>query len=84
MVHRKKDEAQVKEYTEGLKKIFRIKELGGLKWFLGMHIICDRVLKTIWLSQQSYIEKITNRFIKDLSRCPDVPMLCDGYLPTYP
>ncbi|PFH59927.1 hypothetical protein XA68_11696 [Ophiocordyceps unilateralis] len=40
---------------------FRIKELGPLRWFLGIEVIRDRGNRRIWLSQQSYVLKIVNR-----------------------
>ncbi|TMC14027.1 MAG: Ty1/Copia family ribonuclease HI [Chloroflexi bacterium] len=60
-----------------------MKELGELKWFLGMHIFRDRSKKSLWLSQSSYIEKVANEFIPDLdpSRCPYTPIAEEELLP---
>jgi hypothetical protein len=58
-----------------------MKDLGGLKWFLGMHIIRDRATRCLWLSQLSYIEKVENEFISDLSRCPETPITEEELLP---
>ena len=49
--------------------------LGDLKWFLGIHVLRDKAQKTLWLSQEAYIEKLANQFQVDLtSRLPDTPM----------
>ena len=49
--------------------------LGDLKWFLGIHVLRDRAQKTLWLSQEAYIEKLANQFQVDLTdRLPDTPM----------
>jgi hypothetical protein len=39
-----------------------MEDLGDLRWFLGIRIIRDRPARKLWLCQDSYIEKITNRF----------------------
>jgi hypothetical protein len=44
-----------------------MKDMGELKWFLGMHVMRDRTKRQLWLSQLSYIEKVANEFISDLS-----------------
>ncbi|PFH56372.1 hypothetical protein XA68_16605 [Ophiocordyceps unilateralis] len=45
-----------------LLRTFRIKELGQLRWFLGIEVIRDRASRRIWLSQQSYVLKVVTRF----------------------
>ena len=37
-------------------------ELGKLKWFLGIRVIRDREQHKIWLCQDSYIDKLANKF----------------------
>jgi hypothetical protein len=78
---RKKDREEVGHITSSLKKIFTMKDIGELKWFLGMHIMRDRSKRHLWLSQLSYVEKIANEFIPDLSRCPEIPMNEEELLP---
>jgi hypothetical protein len=66
----KREEVETK--IKSLKKAFTIKEIGDLKWFLGMHIICNRDQKSLWLLQLSYIEKVKSQFIKEEpSKLPD-------------
>ena len=37
-------------------------QLGEPKWFLGIHILRDRRNRTIWLTQDAYIDKIGHKF----------------------
>ena len=45
-----------------LSKSFSMKDLGSTKQILGMKISRDRKNKKLWLSQESYIEKVLERF----------------------
>src|SRR5947207_2424833 len=79
----KQDAETVTQMASSLGKQFTLKELGKLKWFLGMHIFRDCSKRSLWLSQNSYIEKVANEFIPDLnpSRCPQIPMTKEELLP---
>ena len=73
----KKDRVdEVKKIVESLSQALTIKVVGKLKWFLGLHVICNRTKQTIWLSQKAYIMKICNEFIHttDTLRLPTTPM----------
>jgi len=43
---------------EALKARYKMTGGNELQWFLGMEVIRDRVSKTIWVTQNSYLEKI--------------------------
>ena len=60
-----------------------IKEIGELKWFLGLHGVRNRSKRTIWLSQKAYISKICSEFAptSDTSRNPKTPMDIAELLP---
>ena len=45
-----------------LKANFEMKDLGNLRWFLGMEITRDRKAGIIRLSQEQYIKKVLERF----------------------
>ncbi|KAI0998917.1 hypothetical protein K3495_g9279 [Podosphaera aphanis] len=48
-----------------LKKLtdkFEFRVLGELEWFLGVRITRDKVNRKLWLSQQSYIEKLCREY----------------------
>ena len=79
----KQDTENVTRATSLLRKQFMLKELGKLKWFLGMHIFRDCSKRSLWLSQSSYIEKIANNFILDLNplRCLQTPIAKEELLP---
>ncbi|GJU28472.1 retrovirus-related pol polyprotein from transposon TNT 1-94 [Tanacetum coccineum] len=50
-----------------LAREFEMKDLGPENKILGMKIHLDRVSRKIWLSQQSYVKKILQRYIKGTS-----------------
>ena len=75
--YRKKHEEQAKlPAKKELEKTFELTDIRDLKWFLGMHVVRDRASRSIWLSQQAYIDKITDQYKIDVSgKMPDYPML---------
>ena len=80
---RKKDTQEVIKSIKKLKSTFIIKEVGDLKWFLGIHIIRDRSNRSLWLSQLSYIEKVKSQFIKEEPiRFPDTPIREEELFPS--
>ena len=59
-----------------LAKSFEMNDLGQARQILGMQITRDRGQRKLWLSQESYIEKILKRFNMDQSKpvtCPLPP-----------
>ncbi|KID82365.1 polyprotein [Metarhizium guizhouense ARSEF 977] len=72
--YRKADQMLAKAAIERLKNRYQMIEMGEPKWFLGIHILRDRNRKTIWLTQDAYIDKIANKFAVDLSKKPATPM----------
>lgn len=72
--YRKADSKIAKTAMEELKKRYQMTELGEPKWFLGIHILRNRPRKTIWLTQDAYIDKIANKFEIDLGKKPATPM----------
>jgi len=58
----KKDLSKLEEFEAKLLHRYEIRALGDLQWFLGIRIERDRVSRKLWLCQDSYIEKIANRF----------------------
>ena len=63
--YRKKDSEAVTEAVDEIQNHFRLNPIGELKWFLGMHIFRDQPKRSLWLSQQAYIEKLANKFITE-------------------
>ena len=60
--YRKADKEIAKEAIEGLKSRYEMTQLGEPKWFLGIHILRDKRNRTIWLTQDAYIDKIAHKF----------------------
>ncbi len=53
-----------------------MRELGELKWFLGIRVLRDRTTRKIWLCQDSYITKICTQFRRSEhpNKAPKTPM----------
>ena len=43
-------------------KSFDMKDLGPTRQILGMHILCDRKAKKLWLSQKKYVKRVLEMF----------------------
>ena len=54
---------------------FEMREIGDLKWFLGVRVERDRPARKLWLCQDSYITKIAARYnIDTTARPPKTPL----------
>lgn len=53
---------------------FEMKDLGAAKKILGMEIKRDRKSRLLFLSQQSYIEKVLHRFNMHDAKCVSTPI----------
>ena len=56
-------------------KLFKMKDLGDVKEFLGIEIIRNRVSRTLRLTQSSYISKILESFQTSDSNLTATPMM---------
>ena len=56
------DEQAYKNFRTSLISQFKLREIGELRWFLGIRILRDRIHHRIWLCQDSYITKIARTF----------------------
>ena len=68
------DQAITDEFRDDIDNRFKIRDLGELRWFLGIRVTRDRSKRRLWLCQDSYIESIATRF----------NLICDGLAPTTP
>ncbi len=50
------------QLREDLKKKYRFRDLGNIQNFLNLRITRDRSRRTLWVTQDTYIEKVVNRF----------------------
>ncbi|KAJ6439138.1 peramine synthetase [Purpureocillium lavendulum] len=62
LLHRSKHQRAADEFIIGLKAQYEMKDLGELKWFLGIRVLRNRAARKLWLCQDSYIEKIVNQY----------------------
>jgi len=62
IMYRPENSTRATAFSEAITSLFEMRALGDLKWFLGIRVIRDRPTRQIWLTQQSYIEGIANRF----------------------
>lgn len=62
---------------------YEFKDLGDLKWFLGVRVIRNRPSRKLWLCQDAYIDKIISRFHLTQGRWA-TPMAIDELGAYYP
>ena len=73
--YKKADTAVAKAAIDGLKSRYQMTLLGEPKWFLGIHILRDRRQRTMWLTQDAYVDKIAHKFAIQLEdKAPGTPM----------
>ena len=82
-VFRKKNAEHVTGAVTEMRKHFKLNVIGELKRFLRIHIFRDRPKRSLWLSQQAYIEKLANEFTAGAQsdRWPLTPMAEEELLP---
>ena len=56
------DASKIEKLKRELSKSFTIKDLGSVEQILGMKISRERKKRKLWLSQETYIEKVLERF----------------------
>ena len=71
---RDSDQAIADRFRDNLASRFKIRDLGELRWFLGIRVVRDRSQRRLWLCQDSYIETIATRF----------NLICDRIAPATP
>jgi hypothetical protein len=81
MVSRKDRASQALRIRNALLARYELKELGELKWYLGIRIIRDRTQGKLWMCQDSYIEKIAHRYHLEFRKHPSTPMTIEPMLP---
>jgi hypothetical protein len=66
------------QFERQLEAVYDLRKLGELKWFLGIRVLRDWTAGTLWLIQDSFIEKVVNKFDLDQKsggRYPAVPLV---------
>ena len=64
ILYHKTHQLEFKVFKQALLRAYDFKDLGELKWFLGIRILRDRTpgQERLWLCQDSYIEKVAKSF----------------------
>jgi Reverse transcriptase (RNA-dependent DNA polymerase)/Pol polyprotein, beta-barrel domain len=74
-LYRKKDEDKMNAFQKRLFEIYNMKDLGPLRWFLGIRVVRDRQAQKIYLCQDAYIEKVAVTYgLHNLPRKPKTPL----------
>lgn len=69
-----KTEKQLQEVKRDLSKKFDIKDLGNLKYFLGMKVVQDKESKFTWIGQPVYTKNLLKRFGMQDSKPTSTPV----------
>jgi len=67
-----------RQFEKQLQDVYDLRKLGELKWFLGVRVLRDWIAGTIWLIQDSYIDKVVKKFSLDQTsggKYPAVPLV---------
>jgi hypothetical protein len=62
ILYHKSHQSEFTQFKQSLLQKYEFKDLGELKWFLGIRVIRNREDQRLWLCQDSYIEKIATSF----------------------
>jgi Reverse transcriptase (RNA-dependent DNA polymerase) len=71
---RARDQAIADAFRDNIHSRFKIRDLGELKWFLGIRVVRDRSRRRLWLCQDSYMEAIAARFNLTTDKPPATPI----------
>ncbi|KAM4067467.1 reverse transcriptase (RNA-dependent DNA polymerase) [Hirsutella rhossiliensis] len=84
--YRKRDQQVATEAISGLQQRYKMSILGEPKWFLGIRILRHRPSRTIWLTQDAYIDKIAHKYVPDKLgiKPPSTPMATNEELVSEP
>lgn len=53
---------------------YEMKALGEIEWFLGIRVVRDRCARKLWLSQESYIDKLAAKFHITVDKAKQSPL----------
>jgi hypothetical protein len=75
LFHRR-DRQSYEAFRRALMSHFQLREIGELKWFLGIRILRDQIYHKIWLCQDLYVAKVAKTFNLE-HRKAKTPMITD-------
>src|SRR2546429_3447719 len=60
---------------------YEMRDLGDIDWFLGIRVIWDRPACKLWLSQDTYIDKLITKFHLESHQPVFTPLPADKLIP---
>jgi len=81
MLYDKQHQAKYDVFAASFLSTYELRCLGELVWFIGIHIIRNRSTKQVWLSQDSYIQKVASKFPPGSHTPPKTPLPAEEILP---
>ena len=81
VLYHRSNKADFLEFQRRLLETYELRDIGELKFFLGIRVIRDRVEKRLWLCQDDYILKIVLTFNLQDSKCLTIPLVTDDLYP---
>ena len=80
LYHRSKQEAY-ESFRTSLLAAYEMREIGDMKWFLGIRVIRDREQRKLWLCQDAYLDQIAGKYGLTNQKAPQTPMQTQELLP---
>ena len=69
-----RDQNKIDEFKAKLIAKYAIRELGEAQHFLGIRIVRERSNRKLWLIQDSYIDKLADKFNITVKKPPKTPL----------
>jgi hypothetical protein len=77
-IYNRKNQQRMDEFERKLEKEYELRKLGEAKHFLGIRILRNRAERKLWLIQDSYIDKLRERFnVNTAGKIPKTPIAMD-------
>jgi hypothetical protein len=75
VLYKKEHTNEVDKFQEKLFNRYDMRNMGEIEWFLGIRIVRNRPSRSMWLCQDSYIDKMTSKYnISTDKKTPGSPM----------
>jgi len=69
-----KHQNRIDEFESGLIAKYELRSLSEAEHFLGIRIVRDRSIQKLWLIQDSYIDKLAEKFNITVNKTPRTPL----------
>ena len=61
-LYHRRNSQRWESFKQNLFQQYEFKDMGEVKWFIGIRVIRDRSQRKLWLCQDSYIDRVASRF----------------------